>query len=406
MTMTNNEFKKILTSFINESFPGTNISEFSPSGGQRNPVVYNTPQKLSVLSITKDVKLILSRSQKFKKLEKTFIESYIELLSSLEELDKKITAQVTSKLLGNVVAKTINSEESVYNLLLSMIDRLEVWSTETYEGGGIAASFLLDATNNETDGVQFNEYAKQDFAKVMSNGYDTIAAFSSNGNLLEYKEITDYNPDNYKTPFRYSGICELTAENQKIALILNRNGEILIFTAGELKFARRRGSWVAFVHDTVIEKLSFGSKYIDDSIKQAMYATALDVSFARVGGSITLLKKTFDKRGFDDTVDIKDHLNNTGKIKSLALKSFYNTELQQVDRRIRQEIAGIDGATIIDSEGRLIVAGAIISVSFGSDEGARSASTKKLSKYGVSMKISADGKISAFKDEVRKFVFA
>ena len=75
---------------------------------------------------------------------------------------------------------------------------------------------------------------------------------------------------------------------------------------------------------------------------------------------------------------------------------------------------GIDGATIILTDGRFVTTGAIIDnqatkrANEGTKEteasgGARKKITMKLSEYGIAIKISADGYIECFKN--RKHIF-
>ena len=69
---------------------------------------------------------------------------------------------------------------------------------------------------------------------------------------------------------------------------------------------------------------------------------------------------------------------------------------QYLDRKLRLELLSLDGATVIDSSGRILCVGAIVKVEGGSEDGGRTAAAKELAKYGLSMKISVDGTIKCF----------
>ena len=57
----------------------------------------------------------------------------------------------------------------------------------------------------------------------------------------------------------------------------------------------------------------------------------------------------------------------------------------------------MDGATIIDFDGTIIAAGAILKIEAGSiGGGGRLAAAMDLAKYGISLKISQDGVIQGF----------
>jgi DNA integrity scanning protein DisA with diadenylate cyclase activity len=70
---------------------------------------------------------------------------------------------------------------------------------------------------------------------------------------------------------------------------------------------------------------------------------------------------------------------------------------------------GIDGATIVDYEGKILAVGAILNISqeetLSAGGGARLAAAKVLSEYGYSLKISEDGEIRAFGKSDKKFQF-
>ena len=71
---------------------------------------------------------------------------------------------------------------------------------------------------------------------------------------------------------------------------------------------------------------------------------------------------------------------------------------QDIPRKLRQELVGIDGATIVDERGELLCVGAIIEIPGGSTGGGgRTAAAKAIAKYGLGIKISNDGKIQYWK---------
>ena len=73
-----------------------------------------------------------------------------------------------------------------------------------------------------------------------------------------------------------------------------------------------------------------------------------------------------------------------------------------MDRKLRCELAGLDGATIIDKDGNVIAIGAIIQNEAGSSGGGRGAAAKKLSSFGgFSIKISTDGYIEVYASEAK-----
>ena len=79
------------------------------------------------------------------------------------------------------------------------------------------------------------------------------------------------------------------------------------------------------------------------------------------------------------------------------LESLINGEVfTELDRKLRAELLGLDGACILKSDGRVQAFGAIIQNDSGSSGGGRGAAAKKLSKYGMAVKISTDGYIDVY----------
>jgi DNA integrity scanning protein DisA with diadenylate cyclase activity len=79
-----------------------------------------------------------------------------------------------------------------------------------------------------------------------------------------------------------------------------------------------------------------------------------------------------------------------------------NRSFNKLDRHLRQDIAAIDGATILDYQGNVFAAGAIVQLKGAGSEdgGARKAAAKTLAQYGLAIKISSDGAISGYKKGV------
>lgn len=79
------------------------------------------------------------------------------------------------------------------------------------------------------------------------------------------------------------------------------------------------------------------------------------------------------------------------------LKSFY-----ELDRHLRRELLELDGAMVFSKSGLIHVIGTIIKLDgSGSDGGGRTAAAMQLSRFGLAIKISQDGYVQLFKNEVK-----
>ena len=110
-----------------------------------------------------------------------------------------------------------------------------------------------------------------------------------------------------------------------------------------------------------------------------------------------LSSKTEDKISFDENIAKEKCIKTANLIKVINGRKFH-----ELSRKLRQEMLSIDGATVINNEGEIIAVGAIILIESGGFSGGRLAASKTLSKYGVSLKISADGQIQGYKMDRHK----
>lgn len=72
-------------------------------------------------------------------------------------------------------------------------------------------------------------------------------------------------------------------------------------------------------------------------------------------------------------------------------------KFHKLDRTLRQELVAIDGATVINHEGEVLAVGAIPMIDGGSTGGGRTAAAKTLGRFGLGIKISQDGGITAYR---------
>ena len=101
--------------------------------------------------------------------------------------------------------------------------------------------------------------------------------------------------------------------------------------------------------------------------------------------------------------DFNEFLEGEKADKACALvKIVGDKKFHELDRKLRAELLGIDGATVIDYDGNILCIGAIVEIEAGSSGGGRLAAARTLAKYGVSIKISMDSTISCYGFDTKK----
>jgi len=280
-----------------------------------------------------------------------------------------------------------------------ILRQFEAWSARTYEGGAITSSIGIDPNaNGQADNL--DEIFEEDFSAVLSNGFDTLLVVTPDCEVAEAGQLTANQIGLDYVPYRLNAVADW-ADGERVALVLNRLGEQLVFRNRKLVFAKRRGEWQYYAHEMYLRQLQPPQ---NRNLREAIYQSCLDISFARTGGCIIVIRSGSLKEVGELVSDSDLLRGNNPSIKARTIRAMVGGVFQNLDRRLRQELLALDGAMVIDHTGNVVSAGAIISVPAGSDGGGRTAAAKKGSGLGLGIKISEDGGITVYKEENRVLV--
>lgn len=287
------------------------------------------------------------------------------------------------------------NEMSAVNTVIKQFDK---WASRTYEGGAITSSVGIDPHADESD-IELDDIFEHDFSAVLSNGFDTLLVVTPDGEISGAGQLTANEISLDYAPYRLNSIADWCTDG-RVALVLNRLGEQLIFRNKKLVFAKRRGEWQYYAHEMYVRQLQPPQ---NRTLRESIYQSCLDISFARTGGCIIVVRSG-SMDALIDVVSDADRLDGQSpSIKTETIKTMANMKFQDLDRRLRQELLALDGATVLTHEGEIVAVGAIISVPSGSEGGGRRAAAKKGSCLGLGIKVSEDGEISVFKNEEHIF---
>lgn len=342
-----------------------------------------------------DYRLVLTRSPTFTSRERELAGTFIQELAAVVALN---AGTYQADLVRAIPRRVIATHLGGGSALLSVLERLETWSSQTYEGQRIVAAIGLDPAPAAT-GISLNDLWDEPFGPVMTNGFNTllVAGFDSDiGRVLQLS----VGVSSRTAPYRLREVA-CWAAGQRISVVLNLHGEVLVFRDQSLRFARRSGAWQHYVHETTIRRMS---PPLDRELREAMYESCFDVSFARTGGCIGVVHQSHIEE-VGDLVDASDLIarQSTYKTRFLA-RLIGDATFQALDRRARAELLSLDGAMILNRYGTILAAGAIIDVPPGSvGGGGRTAAARRLSTIGLGVKVSQDGTISGFRNDVRVF---
>lgn len=434
-------FKKVVEKLILPLFTGSFIEGEEISSSRDSEVAYGKQNSLLIKpNKSADYRLVLKRGQPFKMLELNLLKTVISEINTIAELNLSDENYIRS-LQDHAIEKAIClslSESDTAITMQGIITELNKWSSRTYEGKKVAVGIIINQgidNSDETEKIHFSSFMARDFFALLSDGRDSFVEFCKMGYLNGYLQANKQRQMPSIAPFSYENVAKLCGD-KKIGIVLTENGDILIFRNRALVFSKRLGMWNVYSHEEIIQLLANRGSYSLKDIRRSIYYTALDVSYGYTGGCIVYLNKDMaesalvhinahdilDEKYFE--IKKKQEIANASKLYNLhslsQVEATFNVPYSQflteqkcfkvqslrkiidgksfheLSRKLRQELVGMDGATVVDSDGTIIAVGAILKIEAGSEGGGRHAAAVTLAKYGISIKISQDGMLKAF----------
>lgn len=384
-----------------------------------------------------EYRLIIKRGRAYQPFEISLLKNIlkeINEITSYEGLDPSYEMGLLEKAIEKAVCDS--AALSASSTMLGLVSALTSWSARTYEGKKINFGIILNISDNvEAGPLHYSDMLASDFFALLSDGKHSFVEFNKDGFLSGYVSLSKVRNYSSIAPYEFNYVARYCGE-KKVGIALTENGDLLIFKNHMLMYAKRRGKWNVYSHEEIIQLLSYRSVHSLKDIRRAIYLSAIDCSFIYSGGIIVYLKRD-TAEGALAHIDARDilsseyyemkknlELQESEKLYNLSsaertrnlyapgydefltkhscykaqcLKQIINgRKFHELDRKLREEIIAMDGATIIDFDGTIIAAGAILKIEAGSLGGGRLAAAKDLAKFGVSLKISQDGVIQGF----------
>lgn len=390
-----------------------------------------------------DYRLIIKRGQAFKSFEVNLMRAIIRELDEIAQMDisdKMYLGQLNSIAIEKALIESIT--DSATDTILGIINGLDQWSTRTYEGNTVQLGILINfgAVSESPLQISYKDVLTENFFALFSDGNNSFIEFDKSGNLLGHVNIRKAKYAPTISPRMFERVARVCGD-KRVGIVLTVKGDILVFFSRQLIFAKRNGRWGVYSHEEIIKLLQNNVSYTAKEIRRALYNTALDCSFSYKGACIAYVNKdkTMDALNHIDAADIvseahfdmkkqmeleeAEKLYNLGNakeiiehfslsyddfllknncIKTMAVRKIIaGKKLQELDRKLVEEITSVDGATVIDYDGTVIAVGAIIKIEAGSMGGGRLAATTTMAKYGTAIKVSQDGIMTGFSVDKR-----
>jgi hypothetical protein len=182
-----------------------------------------------------------------------------------------------------------------------------------------------------------------------------------------------------------------------LGFFLRADRSIWTFVDGRPLLVRRSEHWTAFPLELTASIAGMiGGGAVAGLVTQA----ALMISARARGAILAIVADSADLVG---VVSPKDRYDLRNDIDPMAMQ--FETRLHHLidaddlDEHTLVRLAMLDGATVLDCDGRLLAYGAIVSSADSENEGARTAAAKTLSATAlVVLKVSVDGDITVFRN--------
>lgn len=308
-------------------------------------------------------------------------------------------------------------------VLHTVICRMVEWAGRTYEGKNVPFGIVIDFNRTAEDGAaDYLHFLTNDSSAVFTDGVFTGILLDKKGKVLSFL-TRDSSVTNRKSsqdvfvPYQFVDIAK-NCIGITIGIIVLTNGEILIIKNQAVCFAKRGRKWVYFDWNMVYSKLrnyfmtnvKDNESIVVDKIR-SIYCTLLDVSFSHTGGCLALVLAEKEKELDMVITERIDLFVTSGEVRDISRESREKIEVLKyllsqspkelksffaIEKPLRKEILGLDGATVVSMDGRFYCIGSIVAVTGGSSGGGRTAAAKKLAYFGVGIKVSEDGYIEAY----------
>lgn len=331
----------------------------------------------------------------------------------------------------NGIARWLAGDQKNNNLG-ALFDELETWAVKTYEGKNVTMGFIINPESESDFSVgsqKWLNFMHDDASAMLTDCIHSVIELDAQCNFVTYHSLSEGNriPScklSYKTPLRFSQMIQTLVRDKKRGVFLLNNGDIVLAKDQEVRFVRRNLRWLNLSYrafrnalQPFVEKnkgASAASVEKMERMLESIFASVLDVSFSHSGGIVAVVGKSWPGSALvencgnepilapcDDLLssayDIEENNEDIRALKRAILKRLIaGKPFVKLDRKLRSELLGLDGACIIGCNGKVQAFGAIIQNDSGSLGGGRGAAARKLSEYGMAVKISTDGYIEVY----------
>lgn len=259
----------------------------------------------------------------------------------------------------------------------------------------------------------------QDLKRIplLADGYQSALRISPGGEAVELVTRDTLGDMRALLDRDFGALSFIAAASERyegIGLMLRPGGSVMTFAGGQPLFIRRSGVWHGLLWNQV--RSTMVARY--GKVGAQVFGVALILTTSSKGGILVIMDRPSDppdlnekdrvdrarERGADEQKHGgaqalgKDPQGRAVPAEWYLHRLLPTSDVTELSLPTLALLAGIDGATIVDTDGRLLSYGAIVPSVQGQSEGARTAAARTLSEHGLVIKVSEDGPVQLFEN--------
>ena len=309
------------------------------------------------------------------------------------------------------------------HLVATAIEVLRVAALSSYENRSISSGVLLLEGEEDPIRPQMRmpggayQYSQaltgiKSFYRLC-DGLRTLFLVNRGGSVLDIVEVERYSrpaPLEVLCPAQYRWHALATVGNRNIVIVLSPTHEIKVFAEGTQVFSFRNARW--HLLDMQAKYEMWAAAIGNRPLAERLFQTALDLSDSREGALFVVLREAATSLPLlvapGDQLDAMRLSGGDVPTRAQLMHMLRGRSATDLDPAVLEGLARTDGATVMDSSGRLLAVGAILlhpepvePHSSLAVEGARTTAAMAAGRHGAVLKVSEDGLITFYDQQER-----
>jgi len=344
---------------------------------------------------------------------KTIIERISRSLKHVQDNITAVSLHTLKKSFDEqIVAEFVRARHGLALDPAAVFAALHELAEQTYENKSLSFGCLIEKGTSPSSNVAACPFPEQLLGlkkfRALSDGNCTGYRVTGNGQLLSFVDLDDFTrrdkPLSKKKFYpEWAKPMAAASRNGRCGICLTRNGDILVFDDGNLRFSYRFGRWQYWNHSHITDlmrnltRVQRVRKALIGKVATAVYRVSLDASFRRNGALFVVLR---NRKRLSQIVRYGDALGDNGRAESPFDDILKDARIQQLPRSVAVELASLDGALVTNNQGQLMAYSAVLSPKktggVSGTEGSRTKAAIGASHYGLAVKVSSDGDITVY----------